>query len=165
MTLEYIRDILEVAYYAAAIIGIPVGIVVFLLGKKRERENREIDIYLQSYDRYLTYLQMTLQYPSLECGEFRGDDKELLDSGLTVEQATMYSVLTMVLEQTYFLYKKSHLSKNSQFGYIWLEYIKWWAARPDFQKAWKIIDPWLEPELIKFIEAEMTKAQKKGKTK
>jgi hypothetical protein len=148
-----IKDI----YYLFAIIGIPVGICVFLWEKHKERAEREIDIYLQSCDRYIDYLNNTLAHPDLKCGEFRGDEQSLLTSGLSVQQITMYSILMMVMERTYFLYHRSRITGRNEYWTIWGEYIKWWATREDFQKAWRVIDPWLNPKLTELIENEIRK--------
>ena len=165
--LEAYRDVLSVIYYLATIIGIPVSICVYLWEKRKERTAREMEIYVQTYDRYISYLQQTLEHKELRCGEFTGDEPSLKKSGFSVEQITLYTILTLTLEQAFYLYHKLNLCKKDDFGNTWLDYIAWWTTRPDFQKAWGTIDGWYEAGFKAFVnekiaEAQATQTKKQG---
>ena len=156
---EVYRDWLSVAYYFAAIVGIPVSIGVYIWEKRKERVTRELEIYLQTCDRYIGYLQQTLEHQELRCGEFIGDEPDLKKSGFTVEQITLYTILIMTLERAYYLYNKLKLCKKNDFGHTWIKYIEWWTTRPDFQRAWVAINGWYEIEFKAFVEEKIAEAQ------
>jgi hypothetical protein len=160
--METIRSVLEIAYYAATIIGIPVGIVVFLVEKRRERISREVDAYLQTFDRYMTYLQDTLEHADQGCGEFRGDEPDLKNSGFSTRQITLFQILFMSMEQAYTVYTYCHFTRKNHYWNIWMQYFEWWASREDFQRAWSLVDPWLHPELKTLIQAHIDKHKKKA---
>lgn len=155
--IETIKSILEALYYLAAIIAIPVAIVVFVLEKRQEQRNREIDMYLQTADRYIQYLTLTLEHSDLKCGEYTGHEPAITESGFSVDQIVLYEILMMTLEQSYFLYKKSGLSADNGMSRLWTQYIVWWASRPDFRRAWKAIDSYLDHDFVEFVEGEFAK--------
>ena len=153
------RELLEVVYYVAAVIGIPASIGVYLWEKRKERVSRELEIYLQTYDRYIAYLQTTLEHKDLKCGEFIGDEPDLKSSGFSFEQITLYTMLTLTLEQAYYLCNKLHFCKKNDIGRVWLDYIAWWTTRPDFQKAWATIDGWYQPGFKAYVTENINKAK------
>ena len=151
--------IMELLSYVATVLGIPIGIAVFWNEKRKERKNREIEIYLKSCDCYIGYLEKILEHPTSGCGDFRGDESALQQTGLTVEQVTLYEILIMTLEQAHFLYVKSGFSTGNANWETWKTYIEWLAGRDDFQKAWKVIDPILDPEFRQFMVVLISRAK------
>ena len=159
MNIDTIIKLLEVIYYLAAIIGIPVAIVVFLLEKRQERRNREIDMYLQTADKYIQFLVLTIENPDLRVGDISDQDETIKESGFTAQQLTMYQILISTLEQAYYLYSTNSLRFNEYFWKVWREYSQWWMTRPEFRKAWEVIDPYCDPGFMKFMDAEFAKYQ------
>ncbi|HLP26871.1 MAG TPA: hypothetical protein VK477_14415 [Acidobacteriota bacterium] len=155
--MEHALKVMELVSYVATALGIPIGIAVFWNEKRKERRNREIEIYIKSCDCYLSYLDKILAHPNSGCGDFRGDETSLKQSGLTVEQITIYEILFMTMEQAHFLYAKSDFMRKNATWDTWRDYIAWWAGRPDFQKAWDVVDPWIDPDLRRLIEQEIGK--------
>ncbi len=157
MKIETIRLFLETTYYVAAIVGIPVAIIVFIIEKRQERINREIDMYLQTTERYLQFLTLTFENPHIGCGDFNGDEEILIESGFSIQQISLFEILLITLEQCYYIYKKNGFNRGDKFGHVWLEYIVWWASRSDFRKAWAVIDPNLDPDFMTLMKSEFSK--------
>lgn len=157
MNPDTLMRILEITYYISAIIGIPVAIVVFILEKRQERRNRDIDMYMQTAERYIQFLTLSLENPNLKVGDISDQDEIVKESGFTSQQLTMYQILISTLEQAFYLYNTNSLKSNEYFWKVWKEYIQWWVTKPDFRKAWKAIDPYCDPEFMKLIESELLK--------
>jgi hypothetical protein len=92
------------------LLGIPVGIGVFIYEKKEERKLRQLESYFQSNDRYMKFLDRIFDHPDLNCGEFRATDDEIRTSGFSVQQLTLFTQLILILEQVWYLYHTTKLA-------------------------------------------------------
>ena len=141
MPTEFLSSWLDVLSTIAALVGIPVGIGVFIWEKQRELRLRQIEVFLQSNDRYIAYLDKVLEHPELECGEYRSDDDDVKRSGFSVPQLTLYTQLILVLEQAWYVYQKSGLAGWDDYWKNWEVAFTYWATRDDFRTAWGFLDP------------------------
>ena len=62
---EVIRT-LEAISYLVTIIGLPIGLFVFVYEKRRERKDRERQAYQSANDKYIDLLNLCLTNPDLD---------------------------------------------------------------------------------------------------
>lgn len=135
---------IELASTIATLVGIPVGIGVFLWERKKERRQKKLEAFFQSNDRYMAFLDKIFENPELNCGEFRTTDDDLKNSGFSVKQLTLFTQLILILEQAWYAYHAVELIKVDDYWNAWQQTFKFWAKREDFQRAWELIDPNVE---------------------
>jgi hypothetical protein len=139
MTFPEIKDVLEALSYAATIIGIPVAICVFLIEKRKDRRQAEMDAFREADARYVSYLTLCLEHPDLKgfdpCCYSEGATK----SGLNAQALTLFTVLVAMLESSYILYRDQRPAIRAKQWQGWHDYMVDWARRPEFRRAWPIV--------------------------
>jgi hypothetical protein len=146
-------DLFEFISNLATVIGIPMAIIIFLYEKRKERIKNDLESFFQSNDRYMQFLNKVFENPELNCGEFRNNDPDVKNSKFNVKQLTLYTQLIMILEQTWYTYKRSGFkSKRNNIWKTWEQAYCFWSGREDFRSAWKIINPNTESTFRKYMD-------------
>src|SRR5688572_4672254 len=55
----------ELMSYVVTVVGLPLAIIVFLLDRRKERENDEAEVYQELSDNYQDFLKVALDNPDL----------------------------------------------------------------------------------------------------
>ncbi len=149
MTFIQAKDLLEAAFYASTIIGIPVSILVFLGQKRNERSARELETYLNANAKYMEYLTLCLQYPDLDCFDVSISEPEVKASGLEMRKLILFTILISLLETGYLLYRRHKASVRRTQWQGWHEYMAMWASRTDFRRAWPVLGLQFDSDFVR----------------
>lgn len=144
------KEILELLSYAATVLGIPTAISVFVLEKRRERQLEELDAHAQSNSRYVQYLERCLATDDYSVCEFRPDDQDVLASGLSCKALVSYTIIVSMMEIGYLRYRSARSVTRRETWSGWVEYIREWATRADFRKAWPLVSPQFDAGFVSF---------------
>lgn len=139
--MEMFATLANLATALAAFVGIPVAVLTYAAQKRKDRRLREMETYLQAKREYVEYLTLCLQNPDLG-----GYDLSLLEphvsaSGMDIRKLTMFTILTAMLEAGFILYADQRQEGRARQWAGWQQYLRMWASRPDFRKAWPVVGP------------------------
>ena len=149
----------EISSYVATVLGIPLGIWVFVSerGKDREsltrerakdREQRELDTFTRITDGYVDYLKQCLEMPAFSYYALGGFGGRKLSEEETKEYLR-FEILICNLELAYYLYKDQSQAFKKRQWVAWNRYILAWCKVPWFQKHWT-------PEFATYYDAEFS---------
>jgi hypothetical protein len=126
---------LDILVKIAQLIGIPVGIVVYGLNKRRERLDREYGTYNALDEKYVEYLKLCLDQHDLDVSDVPKEGMAPLTPEQRHRELILFSILMSIMERAYLMYQdKSDDVRHSQWE-GWSAYITDWSRRPNFALA------------------------------
>jgi hypothetical protein len=130
-----LKEWLDALASVATFLGIPLAILIFWFERRRERHERQAQIYLSPNQQYIEYLKLCFEHPEL-------DIYDLVSPGATAPRDVKrewiaFNILISVMEQAFLLYRGHPDPLNKQWA-GWCDYMRWWLCRPNFRRAWEI---------------------------
>jgi len=138
MTIEHVKNALEILQYIAVIFGIPIALIQYISSTRKERKDREYETYNSLDEKFIDYLKLCLDHPDLDV--FDISDSTLNDTSLREKKTEIiiFTILFSVFERAYTMYHdKSKTVKKQQWS-GWKEYIIGFSERKNFAEAWEI---------------------------
>ncbi|MEZ0390996.1 MAG: hypothetical protein ACAH59_02195 [Pseudobdellovibrionaceae bacterium] len=125
----------ELASYVVTVFGFPFGIFVFMLDRRKERQNEEEEIYQKLTDEYADFSKLLL-----ENADLRLMSPEIPNANLTDEQIerkkVMFDILISLFERAYILVYEDDMNPQTQrLWSTWDDFIRSWCRRRDFRSA------------------------------
>ena len=147
------QALLEYLSYCIQVIGVPVGVTVFVYGKYREIKDRENGTYATLGDAYKAYLATCLEHPDLPV--FDGSSREM--AKLTEDQSKrtqiIYCILVSMLEQAYLLYREARSRTRKHQWAGWEVYLDEWLGNPNFQQLWPQIQSQFDAQFVAYVQS------------
>ena len=140
----------ELMSYVVTVIGLPLAIVVYLLGERKERENEEEEVYELLSDNYQDFLKTALENPdlrlfSVEAIPLNDEQKE--------RQFIIFSMLISLFERAYLLLFEEDMSpKQARRWNSWEDYIGEWCRRPDFRATLPKLLHGEDPSFVLYVQ-------------
>lgn len=138
------------------IIGVPIGVAVFIWEKRRERIDREYGTYLTLSSRYIEFLKMCFANPDLEIYETYLDESclpllEKKDPKIVQKELILYTIFITMCEEAFLIYL-DHSSKTRTRQWAgWEEYIREYCLSPNFRMAWKVLGRQFDSRFVSHI--------------
>jgi hypothetical protein len=152
MSLESLNTLLEFFANVTAVLGIPIGLVLFYQAKRKEQKDREYGTYNALDQNYIDFLHLCLENPDLDIFDI---PREAELPPLTPEQyrrqITIYVILISMFERAYLMYKdQSTAIKRDQWS-GWEGYMRDWLSRPSFRKDWAYLTSQFDENFVAFM--------------
>jgi hypothetical protein len=133
------------------LIGIPVGIGVYMINKRKERIAREYGTYDALDQKYIDYLTLCLANPDLDVADVPMASGVTLTAEQSHKQMIMFSILLAIMERAYIMYKdKSGSVRQAQWS-GWDAYIKDWLKRENFAAAVPILSAEFDAGFVEYL--------------
>lgn len=121
------------------ILGVPTGLYIYYSNKKKEREQKELEVYNSLDDKYIDFLKLCAQYPDLKISADNREDSNNLTEAQKYQRLSIYEILISLLERADLLYKsRSTKIKKQQFK-GWESYKNDWMKTKSFREAWNTL--------------------------
>jgi hypothetical protein len=141
----------ELLSYVVTVVGLPLGIAVFLYEQRKERENEEEEVYQLLSDNYQDFLKVALENPDLRL--FSDEGTTTLDADQKERQLIVFQMLMSLFERAYLLlYEDSMSPKQARRWNSWEDYIMEWCSRPDFRANLPRLLHGEDPSFVKYVE-------------
>lgn len=119
--------------YVVTIVGLPLGIGIFLYEQRKERQNEEGELYQRLSDEYTNFLKLVLENADLQLLRQQGQPQ-----GLTDEQKErkliIFGILVSIFERAYLLVYEDNMNKQTRRLWLsWEDYMREWCRREDFR--------------------------------
>jgi len=148
----------ELASYIVTVFGFPAGIFVYMLDRRKERQNEEEEIYQKLTDEYADFSKLLL-----ENSDLRLMSTEQPDSVMSAEQIErkkiIFDILISLFERAYILVYEADMNPQTQRLWLtWDDFIRSWCRRQDFREALPELLQGEDPDFgnyIRNVAAEM----------
>lgn len=143
----------EIASYVVTVVGLPFGIVVYLLEQRKERQNEDEEVYQRLSDEYAEFSKLLLENADLRLISGSNQVIHLTDEQKERKQI-IFDLLISLFERAYILVYEEDMSKQTQrLWATWEDYIRFWCKRADFRESL--------PELLKGEDPDFSAYMKK----
>lgn len=156
MTLD--ANTLDILVKIAQLVGIPVGIVVYGLNKRKERLDREYGTYNALDEKYVEYLTLCLEHDDLDVADVPKGRAEPLTPEQRRRELIMFSILLSIMERAYLMYRdESDAARQSQWE-GWSAYIVDWSRRPNFASAAPVLSQQFDRRFSEYLDGLIQKS-------
>ena len=146
---------LDVVLKVIQLIGIPVAIVIYLLDKRRERQDREYGTYNALDDKYIDYVSLCLQHPDLDVGDVPFHRSTPLTPAEQHRETHILLILVSLMERSFLMYRdKSERVRDEQWT-GWESYIRDWCQRPNFVQVYKYAREDFDDGFVRYMDAQV----------
>jgi hypothetical protein len=141
----------ELLSYVVTVIGLPLAIIVFLLDRRKERENDEAEVYQELSDNYQDFLKVALDNPDLRL--FSAEATPSLNAEQKERQLIIFAMLMSLFERAYILlYEDDMAPKQARRWNSWKDYMVEWCRRPDFRASLPDLLGGEDPSFVRYFE-------------
>jgi hypothetical protein len=155
MEFSEIKEWFELFSYIAAVIGIPLAILIYYKDKIKERKLKEKEALFTSHSLYVDYLKICLENPGLKIY-----NASYSESDFTLEEKKeiiIYEILFTYLESTFLYYEdQSNKIKRKRWD-GWLNYIRDFAGHDNFRKAWELTSGQWDEDFMRLMNSIIKK--------
>jgi hypothetical protein len=133
-----LTEILGALSDLAAVLGIPLAIILFVNEKRKERREREYGTYHALDEKWTEFLQLCIQYPEFDLYDLPLEKKVRYTPEQKIRQYAMFEILLSLLERAFLMYRdqSSRIKKAQWAG--WNEYMHDYSGRTTFRRLWKL---------------------------
>lgn len=145
-------EILEALSYIVTVVGLPLGIWVYLNDQRKERKNEEEEVYVRLSDQYTDFLRLVLRNADLQlttrnasCARLSDEQKE--------RRMVLFEILVALFERAYILVYEDDMDKDeARLWASWEDYMREWCRRADFREALPALLSGEDPDFAAYIK-------------
>jgi hypothetical protein len=143
---------LEAASYLVTIVGLPLAIAVYVLDRRRERQNDEEEIFLRLSDEYADFMRLVIANADLHL--FSPAARGPLSEEQQERKHALFAILVSLFERAYVLVYEDDMSRQQQrLWQSWADYMTEWCQRDDFRAALPMLLHGEDPGFVATIRA------------
>ena len=131
----------------ATLISVLLAVTLFVQGQRKEtaqsariatmeRESRIRDAYTALDDKYIDYVKMCLEHPTLDVCDTPIARTVAATPEQKRQESMMLSILMSILERAYLMYNNPNDSFERNQWNAWSVYMKSWCSRDNFRAEW-----------------------------
>jgi hypothetical protein len=141
----------ELLSYVVTVIGLPLAIIVFLLDRRKERENDEEEVYQELSDNYQDFLKVALDNPDLRL--FAAEATPTLSAEQKERKLIIFAMLISLFERAYLLlYEDGMTPQQVRRWNSWKDYMLEWCGRPDFRSSLPDLFGGEDPDFVRYFK-------------
>ena len=128
-------ETMELASYIVTVVGLPLGITVYIVEQRKERRNEDEEIYQELSDEYMDFLRLALQHADLKLFREHSGGEPLNEEQLE-RKNILFGILVSLFERAYLLVYEEKMSRQARrLWQSWEDYMREWCRRDDFRAA------------------------------
>jgi hypothetical protein len=144
-------ETLEALSYIVTVVGLPLGIYVYLRDQQKERRNEE-EVYVRLSDQYAEFLELVLKNADLQL-----TTRHSPAGPITPEQQerrmVLFEILVALFERAYILvYEEKMDREEARLWASWEDYMREWCRRADFRAALPTLLRGEDPDFAAYIQ-------------
>ena len=139
------------------ILGVPVGIAVYIYEKSRERHDREYGTYITLTDKYIDFLKICFDHPELDIYETSVGDRAEMPQSVSKDplvlkkEWAMYIIFITMCERAFLVYRRHSKRSQKRQWKGWEEYIREYCRHKGFRAAWPTLGRQFDNEFLKYV--------------
>ncbi len=150
------KELIELLILWIQLLGVPVGIGVFVYGKFREIKDRESRTYSTLGDCYDAYLRTCLENPDLPAFGNGSDVTEPLSGERRKRMQLLFCLLLSLHERAFLLYRDTRSGFRKVQWQGWVGYLEDCFKNPHFSREWPLLSYQFDQCFVDFAEGIRT---------
>jgi hypothetical protein len=160
MTLQSVKDILQVLSYGAVLFGIPWGLYQHYRAVKREQRDRELGTYNALDEKYIEYQQLCLAHPELDVSDVPHPSPPSLSPAQERKEVILFTILMSIFERAYLMYSDQSTSVKQRQWSGWDDYIQGFCRRQNFRRSWEVSGTTFDSSFQAYMAASIERSGK-----
>ncbi len=132
-----IKEWAEVIQAILVIVGIPIGLYQYYHAVHKEQHDREYATYDALDQKFLDYQLLCMNNPDLDIHDVADSSPKTLTPQEQKKELIAFTILFSIFERAFLMYADQSDDYRKRQWVGWDEYIRLFAARANFQRAWK----------------------------
>ena len=160
MAIEFgqLKDFFEFLSYVAFSLGIPAALFEYARENRRDRSEREQEIYDSLDEGFIEFQKLCLQYPYLDVADIPDEQLAPLTAVQQKEEYTILLVLFSLFERAYLMQQDSRSAATQAQWYGWDKAIHQYLQRANVVSVWQKVGQWFDPRFEDYMAAVVTEA-------
>lgn len=142
---------MELLSYMATVVGIPMGLSIFLYQERKERQSEQEEIYDKLMEHYAQVQTKLFEHPELD-----QHDKPLVNGEDIRRQRIIYDMLVSLFERAFILLYGETDPVYRRMWNSWNDYITHWSKQENFRLVLPELMLGEDPAFVAFM-ANVTK--------
>lgn len=120
------------------VFGVPFGVIVFALERRKERQVEQEEIYQRLSDEYTAFMKLVIENSDLHLlrAPVPGQPEPVLNEDQLERRAAFFSILVALFERAYLLVYDDRMNRETtRLWNSWEDYMRDWCKRSDFRSA------------------------------
>lgn len=140
----------EFLSYVVTVVGLPFALVVFMVERRKERQNEDEEIYQRLSDEYADFLKLLLENADLRL--MSQESIEEMAAEKHERKQIIFEILISLFERAFILVYEPHMNtQTKRLWSSWEDYIRYWCRRKDFRSALKTLLDGEDPDFEQYI--------------
>ncbi len=137
---------MELGSYIATVFGIPFAIVVFIHQERKERRIEQQEIYDKLMAHYTEIQEKLFEFPELDL-----HNDPIYDPEDARRQLILYEMVVSLFERSFILLYGEEDPEYRRMWNSWVDYIKDWLSKPNFQAALPRLMQGEDPDFVAYM--------------
>jgi len=151
VTFGQVKDLFELLSYVTFTLGIPAALFEYARENRRDRHEREQEIYDSLDEGFIEFQKLCLEYPYLDVADIPDEHHVALTAEQQKEEYTILLVLFSLFERAYLMQLDSPTPTTLAQWYGWDKAIHQYFQRENVVQAWQKVGEWFDPRFESYM--------------
>ena len=153
--METVKNVAQIVYYFALSIAGPLALIVYLVGRKSDRLEREYKTYDELDNRFFEYQKLALEYYDLDILDVPNSDPSLSFDKKRKQEMVAYAILFSLFERAFLMFRnQADAFRNRQWS-GWKHFLNDFLCRQNVRTAWRLSKATYDTEFQTFMDGKI----------
>jgi hypothetical protein len=150
--MQTVKDLAQIIYYLALSIAGPLALIVYLVERKANRQEREHKTYDELDNRFFEYQKLALEYYDLDILDVPNSDPSLAFDKKRKQEMVAHAILFSLFERAYLMF--SHEGKEFRLRQWsgWKYFLNDFLRRQSVRTAWQMSKQTYDTDFQAFMD-------------
>jgi hypothetical protein len=153
--METVKDLAQITYYLALSIAGPLALIVYLVERKANRQEREHKTYDELDNRFFEYQKLALEYYDLDILDVPNSDPSLSFDKKRKQEMVAYAILFSLFERAFLMFSNEGKEFRLRQWSGWKYFLNDFLRRESVRTAWQLSKQTYDTNFQAFMERKI----------
>jgi len=153
--METVKDLAQIVYYLALSIAGPLALVVYLIERKANRQEREYKTYDELDNRFFEYQKLAREYYDLDILDVPNNDPSLAFDKKRKQEMVAYAILFSLFERAYLMFSNQGDAFRRRQWSGWKHFLNDFLRRESVRTAWQLSKQTYDTDFQAFMDEKI----------
>jgi hypothetical protein len=154
--METAKNLAQILYYLALSIAGPLALIVYLVERRTNRQEREYKTYDELDNRFFEYQKLALEYYDLDILDVPNNDPSLAFDKKRKQEMVAYSILFSLFERAYLMFCNQGDAFRRRQWSGWKHFLNDFLRRESVRTAWQLSKQTYDTEFQAFMDEKIS---------
>jgi hypothetical protein len=153
--METVKDLAQIVYYLALSIAGPLALVVYLVERRANRQEREYKTYDELDNRFFEYQKLALEYYDLDILDVPNNDPSLAFDKKRKQEMVANAILFSLFERAYLMFSTQGDAFRQRQWSGWKHFLNDFLRRESVRTAWQLSKQTYDTDFQTFMDEKI----------